>query len=39
MNLDRHDRAGVQIHRVLWLVRQMRSAILHLGDLRLGIDL
>lgn len=39
LNLDRNDRAGVQAHRVLWLVRQMRSAILHLGYLRLGIDL
>ena len=37
MNRDRNDRSGVQVHRVLWLGRQMRSAILHLGDLRLGI--
>lgn len=31
MNLARHDPAGAQIHHVLWLVRQMRSAILLVG--------
>lgn len=32
-----HDRAGVQVDRVLRFVREMRPPILHLGDLRVGI--
>ncbi len=39
MQLGRHHRAGVQIHRVLGLVGQMRRAVLHLGDLGLGVAL
>ena len=37
--LDRHrnNSAGVQIHRMLGLVGQMRAAILHLRDLRIRI--
>jgi hypothetical protein len=34
---DADDRAGVQIDGVLGLVSQMRPAILHLGNLRVGI--
>ena len=32
-----HDGARLQIHRVLGGVRQMRAAVLHLRDLRIGI--
>ena len=39
VQLGRHHRAGVQIHRVLGLVGQMRRAVLHLGDLGLGVAL
>ncbi len=37
--LHRHadDRAGLQVDRMLGLVGQMRAAVLHLGDLRVGI--
>ena len=35
VQLRRHHRAGVQIHRVLGLVGQVRGAVLHLGDLGL----
>jgi hypothetical protein len=31
------DRSGLEIDRMLGLVRQMRPAVLHLGDLRVGI--
>ena len=34
---DADDRAGVEINGVLGLVRQMRPAVLHLRDLRVGI--
>src|SRR4029453_18743196 len=34
---DGHDRAGVEINRVLGLVSQMGAAVLHLGDLRVGV--
>ena len=37
VQLRRHHRAGVQIHRVLGLVGQVRGAVLHLGDLGLGV--
>ena len=37
VQLGRHHRAGVQIHRVLRLVGQMGRAVLHLGDLGLGV--
>ena len=39
VQLGRHHRAGVQIHRVLGLVGQMRRGVLHLGDLGLGVAL
>ena len=39
VQLGRHHRAGVQIHRVPGLVGQMRRAVLHLGDLGLGVAL
>ena len=39
VQFGRHHRARVQIHRVLGLVGQMRRAILHLGDLGLGVAL
>ena len=32
-----HDRPGLQIDRVLGLVRQMRAAILHFRDARVGV--
>ncbi len=34
---DRHHRARLQIHRVLGLVRQVRTAVFHLRDLGVGI--
>ena len=39
VQLGRHHRARVQIHRVLGLVGQMGGAVLHLGDLGLGVAL
>ncbi len=35
--MDRHDHAGVEIDGVLRLSSQMRGAVLHSGDARLGI--
>ena len=37
LHRDGHDRAGLQIDGVLGLVRQVRAAVLHLRDLRVGI--
>lgn len=34
---DRKHRAAVEVGGVLGLVRQVRAAVLHLGDLRIGI--
>src|SRR5262245_612080 len=37
LHRDTDDRAGVQVNGVLGLVGQMRPAIIHLGDLGVGI--
>jgi hypothetical protein len=38
LHRDRHDRASVQVDRVLDFVRQMRPPVFHLGDFRVGIE-
>ena len=37
LHRDRHNRAGLQVDRVLGLVSKVRPAILHLRDFRVGI--
>src|SRR5690349_2102039 len=37
LDRDRHDSTGLQIHRVLRLMGQMRAAVFHLGNACIGI--
>ena len=37
MDRRRHDDAGIEVDRVFGLISKMRRAVLHLGDLRIGI--
>jgi len=38
LHRDRDDRPGLQVDGVLGFVRQMRSAVFHLGDFGVGIE-